>query len=63
MVLQADPDRLRQVLVNRIRNAVKYTPSSDTIRVSAESRDGGGRLRPHRPPPSLRLTRSRGTNR
>jgi signal transduction histidine kinase len=35
----ADPDKLRQVLVNLIENAIKYSPDGGTINVAAETVD------------------------
>jgi len=34
--LQADPDRLKQVLINLLSNACRYTPDSGRIEVAAE---------------------------
>jgi signal transduction histidine kinase len=38
--VQADADRIIQVLINLLGNALRYTPSGGTIRVSAERQDG-----------------------
>src|SRR6185436_15574687 len=43
VTLSADPDRLRQVLVNLIGNAVKYTQPSGTIRIEASLLEAEGR--------------------
>jgi signal transduction histidine kinase len=39
-VVRGDRDRLRQVLVNLIDNAVKYSPPGDQVKVEAETMDG-----------------------
>lgn len=39
--IHVDPDRMAQVLDNLISNALRYTPSDGTIRISATSDDGG----------------------
>ncbi|MBR5520192.1 MAG: HAMP domain-containing protein [Clostridia bacterium] len=42
--ISADYDRLGQVYMNIITNAIKYTPNGGEIRVSARLRDGGAEI-------------------
>jgi len=43
--VRGDVDRLRQVLMNLIENAIKYSPAGDEVEVRAYSEDGQRRLR------------------
>lgn len=43
-VVQADPRRLRQVLVNLLSNAAKYGPEDEEVEVAVELRDGAVRF-------------------
>lgn len=42
LILDADERAMRQVLVNWLSNAVKFTPSGGTVRLFAEPMDNGG---------------------
>lgn len=39
-----DPDKLRQVLLNLVENAVKYSPAGGRVKMSVETREGGIRI-------------------
>jgi PAS domain S-box-containing protein len=44
VLVDCDPDRLRQVLVNLIDNAVKYSPSGGSVRIRLAERNGVVRI-------------------
>ena len=44
LMIQADPDRLDQVLCNLTSNALRHTPSGGTITLGAQPIDGGVRI-------------------
>jgi signal transduction histidine kinase len=39
-----DPDRLRQLMLNLIDNAIKYTPTNGQVKVRVSNEDGWARL-------------------
>ena len=45
VTIQADPEKVRQILLNLLSNAIKFTEPGGLIAVSAESEDGVVRLR------------------
>lgn len=41
-VIEADPDKIDQILTNLVGNAIKYSPNGGTVRVSGRQAEGGG---------------------
>jgi PAS domain S-box-containing protein len=42
--VRADSDKLRQVLINLVDNAVKYSPKGGRVELTVQTRDGGVRI-------------------
>jgi PAS domain S-box-containing protein len=42
--VRADSDKLRQVLINLVDNAIKYSPEGGRVELAVERRDGGVRI-------------------
>ena len=43
-VVEADPDRLRQIVQNLVENALRYTPPGGTVEIALRAEDGGIRF-------------------
>lgn len=44
VIVQADPDRIRQLLLNLVDNAVKYTPAGGMVTLAVDEIPGGARI-------------------